>query len=199
MTNVRATGNNDNCKRNNIARNDNQINRQGARPWRSSRRRIDDEATHQQGGHRRILPHPTTEESAIHSRGGDHCQSRVSLHSEQATDYCNTVLANPPVSTIAPIIQRVQNAVARLIKGLRPRDHITSHQHYETHTGCLLGSYRVHCVLMHPVHADIAFVWSHDGHSEDQLPRTAHHPTQVRRTCRTQSLECAGCVPNFRT
>jgi len=35
------------------------------------------------------------------------------------------VLANLPVSTIAPL-QRVQNAAARLIKGLRPRDHVTS-------------------------------------------------------------------------
>ena len=34
-------------------------------------------------------------------------------------DYCNAVLA-----TIAPLL-RVQNAAARLIKDLRPRDHVT--------------------------------------------------------------------------
>jgi len=40
-------------------------------------------------------------------------------------DYCNAVLAGLPASTIAPL-QRVQNAAARLVAGLGPRDHITS-------------------------------------------------------------------------
>jgi hypothetical protein len=39
-------------------------------------------------------------------------------------DYCNMVLSGMPASTIAPV-QRVQNAAARLVFGLRPRDHVT--------------------------------------------------------------------------
>jgi len=39
-------------------------------------------------------------------------------------DYCNAVLAVLPQSTIEPL-QRAQNAVARLIFGLRSHDHIT--------------------------------------------------------------------------
>jgi len=40
-------------------------------------------------------------------------------------DYCNAVLAGLPKSTIAPL-QRVQNAAARLVARLGPRDHVTS-------------------------------------------------------------------------
>ena len=39
-------------------------------------------------------------------------------------DYCNAVLAGLPKSTTEPL-QRVQNAAARLITGIGPRDHIT--------------------------------------------------------------------------
>ena len=39
-------------------------------------------------------------------------------------DYCNCILAGLPKSTLATL-QRVQNAAARLVLGLRPRDHIT--------------------------------------------------------------------------
>ena len=39
-------------------------------------------------------------------------------------DYCNAVLAALPRSTIEPL-QRVQNAAARLVFGLRSHDHIT--------------------------------------------------------------------------
>ena len=39
-------------------------------------------------------------------------------------DYCNSVLAGLPKSNLA-ILQRVQNAAARLILELRPRDHIS--------------------------------------------------------------------------
>jgi len=40
-------------------------------------------------------------------------------------DYGNAVLAGLPQSTIAPL-QRVLNAAARLVLGLRPRDHVTA-------------------------------------------------------------------------
>jgi len=38
-------------------------------------------------------------------------------------DYCNAVLAGLPRSTIAPL-QRVQNAAARVVARLGPRDHV---------------------------------------------------------------------------
>jgi len=38
-------------------------------------------------------------------------------------DYCNSVLAGVPLTTLAPL-QRVQNAAARLIVELTPRDHV---------------------------------------------------------------------------
>ena len=40
-------------------------------------------------------------------------------------DYCNAVLACLPAATLAPL-QRVLHAAARLVNGLRPRDHVTS-------------------------------------------------------------------------
>ena len=40
-------------------------------------------------------------------------------------DYCNAVLAGLPASTTAPL-QRVQNAAARLVANLGPRDRITA-------------------------------------------------------------------------
>ena len=40
-------------------------------------------------------------------------------------DYCNVVFANLPAATVAPL-QRAQNAAARLVKGLGPRDHVAS-------------------------------------------------------------------------
>src|SRR6218665_228483 len=39
-------------------------------------------------------------------------------------DYCNSILANLPASTLAPL-QRVLNAAARLVMNLGPRDHVT--------------------------------------------------------------------------
>ena len=56
--------------------------------------------------------------------GAEITSSLVSTFILNRLDYCNTVLANLPMSNVAPL-QRVQNAAARLIKGLRPRDHVT--------------------------------------------------------------------------
>jgi hypothetical protein len=39
-------------------------------------------------------------------------------------DHCNVVLSGQPASTIAPL-RRIQNAAARLVFGIRPRDHVT--------------------------------------------------------------------------
>ena len=39
-------------------------------------------------------------------------------------DYCNSILAGLPSSTLAPL-QRVMNATARMVLNLRPSDHIT--------------------------------------------------------------------------
>ena len=43
-------------------------------------------------------------------------------------DYYNAILAGLPSSTLAPL-QRVQNAAARLVLDLKPRDHVTSAYH----------------------------------------------------------------------
>ena len=66
-------------------------------------------------------------------------------------DYCNSVLAGLPKSTLA-ILQRVQNAAARLILELRPRDH-TSDALRQLHW--LQVDRRIKfklCVLMHSAH-----------------------------------------------
>ena len=66
-------------------------------------------------------------------------------------DYCNAILAGLPKSTIAPL-QRAQNAAARLVTRLGPRDHVRN-------ALCSLHwlpvqeriTYRL-CLLMHLVH-----------------------------------------------
>ena len=66
-------------------------------------------------------------------------------------DYCNSVLAGLPKSTIAPL-QRVQNAAARLITGTGRRDHVTpalQKLHWLPIPYCI--TYKL-CVLMHQVH-----------------------------------------------
>ena len=63
-------------------------------------------------------------------------------------DYCNSVLAHLPASTLAPL-QRVLNAAARLVMDLKPRDHV-SPALYELHW--LSISERINfklCILVH--------------------------------------------------
>ena len=54
-----------------------------------------------------------------------HAAKLVSAFVISRLDYCNAVLAGLPESTIAPL-QRVLNSAARLVLGLRPRDHVTA-------------------------------------------------------------------------
>jgi len=66
-------------------------------------------------------------------------------------DYCNAVLAGLPISTISPL-QRVQNAAARLVAQLRPRDHVTPAMR-DLHWPPV--EYRITyklCLLMHRIH-----------------------------------------------
>jgi len=125
--------------------------------------------------------------------GAEITVSLMSAFTLNRLDYCNTVLANLPVSTIAPL-QRVQNAAARLFKCLRPLDHVTSALRV---LHWLPGRYRITyklCVLMHLVHTD-----SSPSYLSGLVTATAnirfrkrlrspittnctHHPTQVRRT-----------------
>ena len=50
--------------------------------------------------------------------------SLVTAFVSSRLDYCNSILAGLPKSSISPL-QRVQNSAARLIRGLGPRDHVT--------------------------------------------------------------------------
>jgi len=69
-------------------------------------------------------------------------------------DYCNSVLAGLPASTVN-ILQRDQNAAARLICQLKPREHVTpslQQMHW------LPVKQRVHykpCTIMYAVHHDL--------------------------------------------
>jgi len=56
--------------------------------------------------------------------GRDVVCTLVSAFVLSRVDYCNAVLSGLPQSTIAPL-QRVLNAAARVVCGLRPRDHVT--------------------------------------------------------------------------
>ena len=56
--------------------------------------------------------------------GAEVTSGLVSAFVTTRLDYCNSVLAGLPQSTIDPL-QRVQNAAARLVAGTGTRDHIT--------------------------------------------------------------------------
>ena len=58
--------------------------------------------------------------------GHDVAAKLVSAFVISRLDYCNAVLAGLPEPTIAPLLQRLLNSAARLVLGLRPRDHVTA-------------------------------------------------------------------------
>ena len=76
-------------------------------------------------------------------------------------DYCNSILAALPQSSIDPL-QRVQNAAARLITGTGTREHITpvlrslhKYAQFERYAKLNPVKFRITfklCVLMHLVH-----------------------------------------------
>ena len=72
-------------------------------------------------------------------------------------DYCNAILAGLPKTTIAPQ-QRAQNAVARLVAQLWPRDHFSNalrDLHWLPVQQRITYNYKF-CLLMHLVHNDRA-------------------------------------------
>ena len=85
--------------------------------------------------------------------GPDIAARLVSAYIISILDYCNFVLAGLTQKTIAPL-QRVQNAAARLISSLGPRDHITSTLR-DLHWPQV--KYRVQyqlCLMMHTVYIE---------------------------------------------
>ena len=109
--------------------------------------------------------------------GAEITASLVSAFILNRLDYCNTVLANLTVSTVAPL-QRVQNASARFIKGLRPRDHVTSALQ-DLHWLPIRHrvTYKL-CVLMHQVH-----IGSSPSYLSDLVTATAN--IQLRKRLRS--------------
>ena len=77
-------------------------------------------------------------------------------------DYCNAILAGLPKTTIAPL-QRAQNAAARLVAQLGPRDHV-SNALRDLHWLPVQQriTYKL-CLLMHLVHNDRAPVYLADS------------------------------------
>ena len=83
--------------------------------------------------------------------GPDVATSLVSALVLSKLDYCNAILAGLPKTTIAPL-QRAQNAAARLVARLGPRDHV-SNALRDLHW--LPVQHRITfelCLLMHLVH-----------------------------------------------
>jgi len=65
-------------------------------------------------------------------------------------DYCNSVLAGLPQSTLEPL-QRVQNAAARLVFDLRHRDHVSPYL-MQLHWLPVGSRVQFNCTLMHAIH-----------------------------------------------
>jgi len=102
-----------------------------------------------------MLPGPVSSASADWNRSVDFLDhtSRLSAFVLSRLDYCNGVLTSLPKSTVAPL-QLVQNAGARLVARLGPRDHVMSAlQHFDDLHWLLIPQrimYRLY-LLMHLV------------------------------------------------
>jgi hypothetical protein len=100
--------------------------------------------------------------------------SLVSAFVLSRLDYCNSVLAGLPKSTMAPL-QRVQNAAARLICSLGPRDHITPalrQLHWLPIEHRI--TYKL-CILMHLIHTGRS-----PSYLSDLVTATANIPSRSR-------------------
>ena len=107
-------------------------------------------------------------------------------------DYCNSVLAGLPTSTLQPL-QRVQNAAAQLVFGLSRSEHVTPtliHLHW------LPVSYRITlklCCLVHAIHY---------GHNPAYLTETVQSVGASRSRCRLRSSSTSSMdysLPRLRT
>jgi len=88
-------------------------------------------------------------------------------------DYCNSVLAGLPTSTLQPL-QRVKNAAARLVFGLSRFDHVTPTL-IQLHWSSV--SYRIKfklCCLVHDIHY---------GRSPSYLAETVQSVVSVESCC----------------
>ena len=105
-------------------------------------------------------------------------------------DYCNSVLAGLPASTLAPL-QRVQNAAARLIFQLKPTDHLTAsflQLHWlPVHFRIL---YKL-CTIMYAIHHNQC-----PAYIAEIVTSTAHHSL---RTGLRSSKSGLYTVPRLRT
>ena len=91
-------------------------------------------------------------------------------------DYCNSVLAHLPASTLAPL-QRVINAAARMVVDLGPRDHVTPAL-YELHWLPIAERIKFKlCLLVHhSINGRAPSYLTEVGHICGQCPRLRFSP-----------------------
>ena len=143
------------------------------------KKHISNEESHQQDHERLFLPFAAFEACPTATRtrwllGPDITARLVSAFVLSWLDYCNSVLAGLPQSTIASL-QGVQNVAARLIMSLGSHDHITPTLR-QLHW--LPVKFRVTyklCLLMHAVH-----VGRCPGHIADLVTQTYSLPGRDR-------------------